>query len=255
MEQFLGINMYMGIVTMPHYRMFWQNKSRYPLIADNMSRNRFDNLRYYFHINDNAKMLPRTHADHDKLFKVRPFITAVRNNMRKIYFEEFSAVYEIIIPFKGRTFMKQYNKNKPHKRGIKMFAIASASGLVHDFEIYTGKGTLQKSEQGLGISGDVVLRLVDGIPKYQNYKVAMDNWFNSYHLQCRLKFSGFLGIGTVRSNRLAKCKMNSDTIMKNKDVVILIQKLTQLIVSSPNGMITNLYISYLIIKVLILQIL
>lgn len=216
MEQFLGINMYMGIVTMPHYRMFWQNNSRYPLIADNMSRNRFDNLRYYFHINDNAKMLPRSHADHDKLFKVRPFITAVKNNMRKINFEEFSSVDEIIIPFKGRTFMKQYNKNKPHKWGIKMFAIASASGLVHDFEIYTGKGTLQQAEQGLGISGDVVLRLVDGIPKNQNYKVAMDNWFNSYHLQCRLKFSGVLGIGTVRSNRLAKCKMNSDTIMKKQ---------------------------------------
>lgn len=32
----------------------------------------------------------------------------------------------------------------------------------------------------------------------------------------RLKFSGVLGIGTVRSNRLAKCKMNSDTIMKKQ---------------------------------------
>lgn len=102
-------------------------------------------------------MLPRTHADHDKLFKVRPFITAVKNNMRKINFEEFSSVDEIIIPFKGRTFMKQYNKNKPHKWGIKMFAIA-----------------------------------------------------------CRIKFSGVLGIGTVCSNRLANCKMNSDTIMQKQ---------------------------------------
>lgn len=97
-----------------------------------------------------------------------------------------------------------------------MFAIASASGIVHDFEIYTGKSTLPPTEQDLGISGDVVLRLVENVPKNQNYKVAMDNWFNSYHLQCRLKLTGVLGIGTVRSNRLAKCEMMCDKSMKIK---------------------------------------
>jgi len=91
-------------------------------------------------------MLPRNYVNHDKLFKVRPFLNAVRNNMRKIQEEEFSAVNEITIPFKGRTQMKQYNKNKPHKWGIKLFAIASSSGIVHDFEVYIGKGTLSLPE-------------------------------------------------------------------------------------------------------------
>jgi len=67
--------------------------------------------------------------------------------------------------------MKQYNKNKPHKWGIKMFALASSNGLVHDFEIYVQKGSLPLSEHGLGISGNVVMRLVESIPKHQNYKV------------------------------------------------------------------------------------
>jgi len=53
----------------------------------------------------------------------------------------------------------------------------------------------------LGISGDVDLRLADGISRNQNYKLAMDKWFNSYYnLQCRLKFGGVLGIGTVLRN-------------------------------------------------------
>lgn len=91
--------------------------------------------------------------------------------MKKIPVEEFTAVDEIIIPFKGRTLMKQYNKNKPHKWGIKLFAIALSSGIVHDFEVYIGKGTLPPSEHGLGISGDVVLRLAECIPKNENYKV------------------------------------------------------------------------------------
>ena len=40
--------------------------------------------------------------------------------------------------------------------------------------MYMGKGTV-KNVSTLGINGDVVLRLVDGLPKRQNYKVFMDN--------------------------------------------------------------------------------
>lgn len=156
---------------MPSYRMFWAERTRFSTVSNAMSRNRFDCLRANIHVNDNSKMLPREHPDHDKLFKIRPFINAIRENMKKIKVEEFTAVDEIIIPFKGRSIMKQYNKNKPHKWGIKMFAIASSHGLVHDFEIYVGKGTLPPSEHGLGISGDVVMRLVDCVPRHDNYKV------------------------------------------------------------------------------------
>ncbi|KAE9522188.1 hypothetical protein AGLY_017448, partial [Aphis glycines] len=215
-EQFLGIQLYMSIIKMPSYRMFWSENTRFTTISDAMSRNRFDSLRSNIHFNDNSKMLPREHPNHDKLFKVRPFINAIRENMKKIKVEEYTAVDEIIIPFKGRSTMKQYNKNKPHKWGIKMFALASSNGLVHDFEIYVGKGTLPPSEHGLGISGDVVMRLVDSIPKHQNYKVSMDNWFNSHSLQCKLHFCGILGIGTVRSNRIAGCVLESDKTLKSK---------------------------------------
>lgn len=59
--------------------------------------------------------------------------------------------------------MKQYNKSKPHKWGIKMFDLASKSGIVHDFEIYVGKGTV-KSNTNLGLSGNIVIRLSKIIP-------------------------------------------------------------------------------------------
>ncbi|KAL5246127.1 hypothetical protein ACI65C_013535 [Semiaphis heraclei] len=48
----------------------------------------------------------------------------------------------------------------------------------------------------------------------ENYKVATDNWFNSYNLQCHLKFSGMLGIGTVRTNRLSGCTFKNEKDMK-----------------------------------------
>lgn len=70
-----------------------------------------------------------------------------------------------------------------------MFAMASKSGFVHNFEIYVEKGTLPNTLSGMGISGDIVMRLLEDVDKFKNYKVAIDNWFNSYNLQCRLKYS------------------------------------------------------------------
>ena len=80
MEQFFGILVLSGIVKMPSYRMYWATETRYAPIADIMSRNRFANLRSSIHINNNDDMKPRDHAEYDKLFKVRPFIDAIRAN-------------------------------------------------------------------------------------------------------------------------------------------------------------------------------
>ena len=59
--------------------------------------------------------------------------------------------------------MKQYIKNKPHKRGINVFIRAGVCGIVYDFEVYTGKGT-GVNERGLGIGGEVVVRFLRDIP-------------------------------------------------------------------------------------------
>jgi hypothetical protein len=109
--------------------------------------------------------------------------------------------------------MKQYNKSKPHKWDIKMFAVASSSGIIQDFEIYMGKGTI-KSTSNLGLSGDIVLRLSDIIPKHKNYKLSFDNWFTSYNLMLNLKNLGILSIDTVRSNRIAGCQFENNKDLK-----------------------------------------
>ncbi|KAJ4445301.1 hypothetical protein ANN_07106 [Periplaneta americana] len=81
-------------------------------------------------------MKARNDPNYDKLFKVRPFIDSVKAETEP---EKYNSVDELIIPFKGRSSLKQYVKNKPHKWGIKVFAHAGTSGIVYDFEIYRGK--------------------------------------------------------------------------------------------------------------------
>lgn len=212
-EMFLGIHMVMSIVKMPTMRMYWANNSKYPAISDAMARNRFENLRANIHFNDNTYCLPNNHPNHDKLFKIRPYIDAIQNNFKMIAPEEFTAIDEIIIPFKGRSVMKQYNKSKSHKWGIKMFALASKSGIIHDFEIYVRKSTIKPSTK-MGLSGDIVIRLSDILPKHKNYKLSFDNWFTSYNLKLHLKSLVILSVGTVRSNRIAGCQFENDKDLK-----------------------------------------
>lgn len=119
----------------------------------------------------------------------------------KVEPEENHSIDELMIPFKGKIGMKQYIKKKPQKWGIKVFTCAGVTGLVYDFEVYTGKGTVT-NERGLGVAGEVVLRLVSEVPKGLNYKCFFDNWFTSPELVVELKKMGILTASTINRNRL-----------------------------------------------------
>jgi hypothetical protein len=71
-----------------------------------------------------------------------------------------------------------------------------------------------KNDSPLGISGDIIIRLADGLPKGQNYKMFIDNWFISYNLICALKEVGILAVGTVRVARLPGCAFKTDHELK-----------------------------------------
>ena len=94
MEQFLGIHIMAGIVNTPSYRMYeyWVDSTRFDPVADVMSRNWFDTMRNYFHINDNSTMKAHNDPEYDKLFKVRPFLDSTKSSFREIEVEEYSSV-------------------------------------------------------------------------------------------------------------------------------------------------------------------
>ena len=201
MERFFGILLYMGLFACPSYRMYWENNSRITCAI----------LRY-LHFNDNNEMSARDYPNYDPLFKIRPLLSSLRTNMMKTEPEERHSIDEQIIPFKGRSHMKQYNKNKPHKRGFKVFTRAGVSGMMYDIEIYTGKN--MKLEGDLGISGNIVLRLTKDLQSNKDHKVYFDNWFSSVELVKTLKGRGIRAVGTIRKNRLAGCKLALDKKLK-----------------------------------------
>lgn len=101
-------------------------------------------------------------------------------------------------------------KNKPHKWGIKVFAPAGMSGIDYKFEIYVGKGTVDKTE--LRVRGDIVIKLCHNLPK----QLVADNWFTSYQQIVALKNLGILSIGTVRTDRLENYHPKENKVMKQE---------------------------------------
>lgn len=215
MLAFLGMLLLSGIIRVPSYRMYWANATRVSSVAEVMPRNRFEQIKWNLHFNDNSQMKTRSQPGYDKLFKIRPLADGVRANCLKLKPEEHNAVDEVLIPCKSRSSIIQYIKTKPHKWGIKMFARCSAAGILYDFKIYTGKDP-NATPSNLGVSGDVVMNLCEHLPKHQNFKVYTDNWFSSFKLTGALKEIGLFTIGCVRHNRLPGCRFEDDRTLKKR---------------------------------------
>ena len=68
---------------------------------------------------------------------------------------------EQLVPFKGKSSLKQYLPNKPHKWGYKIFVLADDQGMTYDFIPYSGKiHPVDKPDvPDLKASGNIVLHL------------------------------------------------------------------------------------------------
>ena len=180
---------------------------------------RFKKLRRLIHFQDN-----NADANGDRLFKIRPLLEKIRLNCNKIEGENRYSIDEMMILYKGSKAgnLRPYMPKKPKKWGFKMFVRAGVSGVVHDFFIYTGSSTFDnmtfsEKEEGLGTGGKVVVQLCKTIPNPQDSLVYFDNWFTSLDLITLLKSDcGINSLGTIRSNRLRGCTLESDKFLLKK---------------------------------------
>ena len=171
------MQMMMGIVQLPMYEMYWANETRYAPIADVMTRNRYKALRRFLHVNDNS-LLEDEANQKNKLFKIQPVIEHVRRNCREIEPENEQPIDEQIIPAKtAYSGIRQFNPKKTKKWGFKNFVRSGSSGIMYDFFLYQGSSTVADGQKCTGAFA--VLRLVETLPKHQNFKIYFDNWFCS----------------------------------------------------------------------------
>ncbi|KAG0442393.1 hypothetical protein HPB47_015723 [Ixodes persulcatus] len=206
-KTFFGMMMIMGTLKFPRIRMYWQPATQIPSVSEAMGVNRFFKLRSALHVTETSS--PR--APTDKFWKVRPVLDAVRQRCLELAPSENNSIDEQMIPFTGRVAAKQFLRNKPNPEGAKVFVRCSSDGVANDFELYQVKGTGTSLEhKHLGLGGSIVMRLVEHLPKFKNFKCFFDNYFTSVSLLRELKAVGIWAVGTIRANRLQGCALKSE---------------------------------------------
>lgn len=202
-KTYIAIHILMGIHSLPELQNYWSSDPilGIPAIADMMTKNRFKKLTENLHCNDNEKAVPKGQIGYDRLHKLRPLIDALNLRLPEVYTpSDTLAVDESMVPFKGRSSLKQYMPMKPVKRGYKVWCLAdSTTGYICRFDIYTGKRDFQQNTS-FSLGENVVLDLCS---IYENNKklIVFDNFFTSLVLLKTLHERGLFAVGTVRPNR------------------------------------------------------
>ncbi|KAK6177165.1 hypothetical protein SNE40_015322 [Patella caerulea] len=172
--------MLMGINNLPEINNYWSTDDGLgnEFIKKSMSRNRYQSILRYLHVNDSLSQSEKGDESYDKLFKIRPLL----DHPEKTFLDNFVPLKEVsvdeaMVKFKGRLGFIQYMPMKPIKRGVKVWMSACPStGYAFTFDVYTGRNNDGSVETGLGH------KLVMKLPKsmHGSYRqIYFDNYFNS----------------------------------------------------------------------------
>ena len=138
--------------------------------------------------------------------------TCVRSCSRKLHSSRTHSLDEQIIVAKtSYSGIHQYNLKKPVKWGFQNFVWSGASGIMYDFFLYSDSVNGQKCTGSY-----VVLKLLETLPKYKNFKIFFDSLFSSIPLCLALKDYGYLATATLRADRTKDCPLPTEKYLKKQ---------------------------------------
>ena len=188
-----------------------------------MARDRYQyilsNLQFY-------DMLKRENREaqyvKDKMRRIR-LVFDQRNSFSNAHNPSKNLVIdESLVLWRGNIGFRQYIPSKRHRFGLKLFVLCDCiSGFLQDLILYTGKDTQIGGTETFGVSGAVVLELLE---QYlgRGHTLFIDNWYTSPLLaEELLKYD--TGIcGTVKRNRKHMPKL--DQTLQTNEVIFFSRK-------------------------------
>jgi DNA polymerase III epsilon subunit-like protein len=199
------------------------NESRVFLFARNssMSRDRFLAIKRALHLTD-KRTDAREQLTYDPHSKYE-WLQARLNETFPKYYEpgRYLSVDEGGIANKGRCALRQYNKDKPTKRFIKMWMCAcSLNNYLLSFQVYGGKrhGFDYARDDVDTLGAKVALHLVRN---YEGTKrsVICDSFFSSLMLSKSLLKVGLLSCGTLQERRVGLPEKSEEFFVTKKEAV------------------------------------
>ncbi len=111
LQAYMGFMILMGLVKLPSIYDYWQKDEvfHYSPVASRISRDRFFEIHRYLHFADNSTLAAPGTPAYDKLGKIRPIITALKDTFSNMYEPGRDiSIDEAMVPFKGCSLLKQY---------------------------------------------------------------------------------------------------------------------------------------------------
>ncbi|XP_066946090.1 piggyBac transposable element-derived protein 3-like [Macrobrachium rosenbergii] len=208
---FLSILIYIGVVYLPSIEDYWTTGAGVSQVANFTSSKRFWLMRARIHFTGNQQIT----GTQDRLYKVRPIITAITKNHLRIPETPHQSVDEVMVAYKGTRAgnLLQYIRNKPDKWGYKFFCRARINGIIHDLLMYQGRTTfiyhtvqLPEEEALMNMSGKWSPPS-SGQSSTQIRRVHADNFFTSIGLVEHLRDtyqSRYVGTARARVRKLSR---------------------------------------------------
>lgn len=136
LEIFIGILFYSGYYLMPRGSMYWKldEDTRTALVANNMSRNRFFEIKKYMHFAVNCHLVTQ-----DKMAKLTPLMNLLSKKYQLWGFmHEKLSIDEAMIRYFGHHSSKQFTRGKPCRFGFKNWILTNSCGYLYSFDTYCG---------------------------------------------------------------------------------------------------------------------
>lgn len=212
-KRFIGISILMSCLKFPQIKMYWAGLTRVERITKSMTRKRFFSIRSHLKVVVDNDVSEETRRN-DKLWKVKPLADKIRNTCLSLERRPVVAIDEQMIPFTGVCAVKQFVRGKPNPEGLKNFVCATPEGLILDFEIYQGKGTLLEAcDVNLGVGPSAVIRLTRSLKP--GTQVFVDRFFTTIPLLEYLLNKNIVCTGTIMKSRIPSAvHLTSEKIIK-----------------------------------------
>ena len=87
LKAFFAMLIMMVVISLPSSHRYWTSKWPFglPSFSSIMSRNRFELILKFLHFNNNEHHIPCDQPGHDRLYKIRPFLSRIIDNLKTVY--------------------------------------------------------------------------------------------------------------------------------------------------------------------------
>jgi len=210
---FIAILILSGYNKLPHQHHYWSSSTDLgvAIVRQAMTRDRFTLIKKYIHFANNNSV-----DTTDKSFKIKPLLKIINSNFMKWSLcNKDLSIDETIVPYFGRSSLKQFIKGKPVRFGFKMWCLAGNDGFCYQTSLYTGRETTHTAGN---LGTRVVNNFVDlCISNPSSHTLTFDNFFTSISLLTSLADKGIRATGTIRKNRLHSVPLINEKEMKKQD--------------------------------------